>query len=425
MMISSALFRTVVSGAVLAPIAIAFVGSKAMAQTQQTPPVAPQPSAFSRLFTKYTGQNGYEDLVVAGDLAHDNALATAAEQTTATLKEMRKALEDPNIDRALKLVRVGLDKPIESPRASARLDENTILPEYPEFRELARLIAVEEHVALADGQVSRAIDAMRDGLRLGYIVQNETLIGGLVGISIDAIVLEKIATHFDQMALRDCAHVITIAQEWLKLPNRMEPVVTMEHQTLRNMLTDWKSDPERLRNIVKMMQPKDQPTSESDIAAIELSNYVNGANPTIPALIDEAGAIADREDALLLAEMRKPTWQRKQPNPAELRSSMAHRLYGLVSPTYSQALGRFDTEAAKIHLLGVHGAVRKFRWENNRLPTSLAELKLPSLTTDPFTGVPLVYKVTGDRYELNSTGQTSNASGSGNTGPIFLPKNSN
>ena len=93
----------------------------------------------------------------------------------------------------------------------------------------------------------------------------------------------------------------------------------------------------------------------------------------------------------------------------------------MVSPSYDKALSRFDAEAARLHLLGVHGAIRRFRWENNRLPSSLSELNLSDLTTDPFTGAPLIYKVTGDRYELSSAGPKEGDA----AGPISLPRTAN
>ena len=394
------------------------------AQVIAPPPLPPEP-AFPKLFPKYSGVNGYEDLVIAGDLLLGNEAFKAAQEPNATLKIMRKALEDTNVDRALQSFHSGLEKPIQSPRDPNKLDENTLLPEYSEFRNVARLLAIQEHVALADGQVSKAIDTMRDGLRFGYVVQSDTLLGGLVGIAIDAIILQKFALHFDQMALRDCIHVTAVAQEWLKQPSRAEVVLSLEHRSLQNMLDGWKNDPERFRTMVKLQQPKDPPASDADLAAIELSEYVNSGAAAIPAMLEQVRAMAETGDRALILEMRKPVWQRKPVRKIETRATMAARLYGMVTPSYSQALGRFDTEIAQIHLLGVHGAIRRFRWENNRLPSSLTELNLPLLTTDPFTGGLLSYKMAGDSYELSSAGPSDSGDSGAATGPVYLPRKPN
>jgi hypothetical protein len=411
--------RAALLGIVLAAVCLVSEAASATAQAKQ--PAPPPEPAFPKLFPKYTGANGYEDLVMAGDLLLANEALSEAEQSNATLKVMRKALEDPAVDKALQLVRAGLEKPIQSPRDPGKLDENTLLPEYAEFRRLGRLLGIQEYVYLADGQVGRAIDTMRDGLRLGYVVQGETLLSGLVGIAIDTIVLQRFADHFDQMSLRDCAHLTAVAQEWLKQPSRMEMVLTMEHHTLENMLGAWKDDPERLRKLVKDLQPTDEPKSDADLAAIELSRFVETNGPAIPAMLEQVRAIALSEDRAIILETRKPPWQRKPLKKQQTRATMATRLYGMVSPSYGQALSRFDAETARIHLLGVNGAIHRFRWENNRLPTSLAELNLPVLTTDPFTGSPLIYKVTADRYELSSAGPP----GADGSGPIYLPRKAN
>ena len=244
---------------------------------------------------------------------------------------------------------------------------------------------------------------------------------GLVGISIDNIALERLAAHLDEMAMRDCVDLVGVAQEWLKQPRRTEFVLAMEHRLLHNMLSEWKSDPERLRKIVKLLQPKDAPASNADVAAIELSDYVNSGSAAIAPMLDEASSIADAEDRALILEWRKPAWQRKPLSQSGFRTTMGLRLM-VNKPGVQQGAKEIDVEAARIHLLGTHGAIRRFLWENSRLPTSLDELKLPSLTTDPFTGKPLIYKVTGDHYELQSTGPELRADGDTVVGPISLPQ---
>lgn len=61
----------------------------------------------------------------------------------------------------------------------------------------------------------------------------------------------------------------------------------------------------------------------------------------------------------------------------------------------------------RLQLLAVHAAIRRFRWENDRLPKSLDEMKIAlRLATDPFTAKPLLYKPdgVGIQYDLASAG---------------------
>jgi hypothetical protein len=56
-------------------------------------------------------------------------------------------------------------------------------------------------------------------------------------------------------------------------------------------------------------------------------------------------------------------------------------------------------------MLGVHAAIRRYRWEYRRLPDSLEQLKLGAVAIDPFTGKPLAYRRVDDRsYTLSSIG---------------------
>jgi hypothetical protein len=61
----------------------------------------------------------------------------------------------------------------------------------------------------------------------------------------------------------------------------------------------------------------------------------------------------------------------------------------------------------QLHLLAVHAAIRAYRWQYDRLPRTIADLKLTAiLITDPFTGKPLLYEPAdaGTGYVLASAG---------------------
>jgi len=133
----------------------------------------------------------------------------------------------------------------------------------------------------------------------------------------------------------------------------------------------------------------------------------------LPVTIFEAMSQAARDNNAINLGQGFPD----DPGPEDIRREHQEAL-----AAYEQALDKFDMDSAKIHLLGVHAAIHRFRWENNRLPASLAELKLTSLTTDPFTGAPLLYKVTGIAYELSSAGSAAHSDGSAGIGPIYLPR---
>ena len=95
-------------------------------------------------------------------------------------------------------------------------------------------------------------------------------------------------------------------------------------------------------------------------------------------------------------------------------------------PNPTPAVAKFTQSRAQVQLLGVHAAIRRFRWEHDRLPDGLADLRLGSLGVDPFTGRSLPYQRTGETtYELYSTGPPKRDE-NGNVVPnqrvpVFLP----
>lgn len=387
---------------------------------QQQEPFQPREQVFQRIFKKYVGDNGYEDLVLAADIAGRSRAFALAELSEPTLREMREATDDPNIDRALQMLHAALDKPIRLPRDLSTSDENTIYPEFAGFRRLARALSMKMQVQFADGRVSRAIETLKDGMRFSYLTQSEALISGLVGVAIDTIVLERFASHFDQMSVSDCAEIVALAQERLRQPAPLLVIFEHEHQIHLNILSACRSNPARLQEIVKMGMPEDAPESDSDLAAIELADYVNGHPTDLAALVDQATGLLNSYHQKIVSVLSKPPWERKEFPKLENRKTPAHRLCGLLLPFMGSVEGRFESDLARIHLLGVHAAIRRFQWEQNRLPASLADLKLPSLTVDPITGDPLVYRATGRSYTLHTAGRSG--LGAAGAAEIYLPK---
>src|ERR1044071_6387605 len=123
---------------------------------------------FREFFPSPTGQNGYEELVKAGDVIKESALWKTMEPRMGelTLAEQRQLMSDPAVRRALDLMRLGIRKPVITPHKNG--DDETRFPELSRFRSVARLLSIEMYVQLADGKVSQAIDTLADTLRFGY-----------------------------------------------------------------------------------------------------------------------------------------------------------------------------------------------------------------------------------------------------------------
>ncbi len=95
-----------------------------------------------------------------------------------------------------------------------------LLPEIQQSRELARCLGHKFRVQVADGDVEGAVSTLRDGFRLGaFIGQGKTLVQSLVGLAIQAIMLEE------SLALLELEEVPNMYWAYATLPR---PLVNMQ-----------------------------------------------------------------------------------------------------------------------------------------------------------------------------------------------------
>jgi hypothetical protein len=367
------------------------------------------PTLFQQVIPKPTGQNGYEELVAAVDELRTSKLFSQAEELMSgrrlSLSLRRRVVADPPVMRALRLLQQGLAKPVISPRET--VTSATVFPDLAGFRQMARLLDIYQYVALADGRVADAIAALRESLRLGQVVQTDTLISGLVGIAIAAIAIRPLSEHLDQLAARDCDLLYQVCLERLSQPALLPQMMEMERRGGKSLLSEISANPKALDGLVS-----DAPDAgDEDARARQLITDIGGlkgAPEQLAAMLAEAAKRLDEQYQRLLAECRKPAWQRSWPEPPS-EGSLAARLVALVAVNPSQVSSRYTIEEARLRLLAIHAAILRYRWEHDQVPVSLAALDLGDLAIDPFTGQPLEYEPLGRKYRLASAGAEGGA----------------
>jgi hypothetical protein len=360
----------------------------------------PHISVFDQLFKHPTGQNGYEDLVMAGEILHDDHDLDALQNgvSASSLSAKRHALATPEAQRVLALLRTGLDKPIASPRTT--FDYSTLLPDYALLRGLARLLMSEQYVLLADGETGRAIQNLRDGLRLGQVARMEHLIiSELVGIAIDRICLTELAKHIDQLSEHDCDSVLALLEEWRGGNHSPIPSLQRERDTALKALEQVRQNP------VSMLHElfPDPPEDDKPDASAQIVSSITNNTAAVGQIVDEAAGLINQQYEALVASVQLPPWQRPEVKIPEGKTP-GYKLFDLFNPSYDQVLSRFTQDEVNLQLLTVHVAIRRYRWQYDRLPDRLEQLRLENLTTDPFTGKPLIYQRKGETYDLYSAG---------------------
>lgn len=377
--------------------------SAAAAQAPAGPPPPRVVNNFARLFPSPTGKNGYEELVQAGDLVGSSADFRLLEEGNAPLSVQRRVLQESPIQKALGLMRRGLAKQTFSPRTELHID--TLLPELQEFRRLGRLLKVQMHVQFADGRTSEAIETARLGLRLGKATDTDTLISSLVGAAINAIITSELGAHLDQLSARDCEALYRLSLDWLRQPDPVIHAIMVERQNAGTMIADLKQrKPEQLAQDLGIKLD-----NAAQVAALKEIYAKPGA---IAQVFDRAGQQLDEYYARVLKETVKPPWQRSFPDdppPTDPVSEPASYLMNFLKPSLSAINNAFTRDQARMRLLACHAAVLRYRWEHDRLPTTLDELRLGDLTVDPFTGQNIQYEPGPRYYRLASVGAPAGA----------------
>lgn len=367
---------------------------------------APARSIFREVISNPTGRNGYEELVLAGERLQSSQLYLAAKDkwTVLSLEQKRQVLADKPVTDALRLVRQGLAKPVMSPRTE--LSFETSLPELSTFRDLARVLVMQQYLQLADGRTADAINSARLCLHLGQVVQSDTLISGLVGIAIGSIGIKALGAHLEQLSARDCEQLYRVTLDALATPDPQPRILAIEHQIIRRTLQECflKVRATGVSGIKTILGLDDQSAAAADA-------YIRSLPPAaLERMAQDVLTRLDRYEQLRQDELRKTPWQRQRLDGqfASDGSIAASFVQGLL-PSIDRVGERYTQDQAQLRMLACHCAILRYRWEHDQLPANLESLRLGALALDPFTGQMLEYVVRGRRYTLTSAGPTANA----------------
>jgi hypothetical protein len=362
----------------------------------------PEKSAFQQLFPVPTGKNGYEELVLAGEMLKRSKAFTELEAAQPpTLSLRRRVLNNPVVRQVRGLVQVGLAKPLVSPRKELRPE--TPMPDFALIRALGRLLTHEMYIYLADGRTSSAITTYEELLRLCDATRGDALIGGLVGVAVDRMGADMLARHREQWTVRDCERLLAIVRSRLTAPN--PALIALE--TERTSLLSY------LKSLEDVEPTKDEATNvglddENNPEYRALRAALEDPNTRGPMLREAAVRLSGHYDRLI-ARFNDPTLP---PAPPPTPRTLAERFADVFMVVENTMVSAFTRNRVELQLLGVHALIRKYRWERDKLPDSLDDINARGLHIDPCTGQPLLYKKNDDgTYELASAGLPTEAGG--------------
>jgi len=371
-------------------------------------PPEKKPSIFDATFPAPTGANGFEELILAGEkLSEAEKYYSGADHFP--LSKKREYLARPASRDALRLLQVGIAKPLAYPK---RLPQGNVFAAFGRLRALARLIAVSMYVSCVDGRTDNAVRLAGDALTFSYPMKSMSLIGSLVGLAVDAIVLAPLIKLRDCLSTRECRSLIRLMEQSLAMPDTSIPALSVERVDAMKRVADWREKwDEMCEELTQLYEPSDGGLATPKYPeALEWAALLR-TNPSVRErvlneLSGEVSSYYDRANALIADPTGRMTL-----DPPTAADAFRHPMIPALRKTVllgARVVQKCVMGRANFQLVAVHAAIRAFRWENEYLPKSLEELGLgANLLTGPFTAKPLLYKPepTGTGYDLASAGR--------------------
>ncbi len=364
---------------------------------------------FESLFPVPSGTNGFEEIIRAGERLEE-VKAPHLSRPVFTLAKRRTYLADPACRDALSLLRDGMEKPIRIPTPDpAAIDSPT---PFAAVRVVARLLSTEMHVCYADGRDNDAFDIFARALVLTHAMRSINVIGGIVGGGMDASLMIPFLEQRDRWNLRDCARIEQLTRNWLEVPDPAVTALSWEREfALRGVAgyrEKWNELAEQLEDYYATYE--DEPDTPLSLRAEEYAEALRTDPAVRERVLGEMAGMINAHFDRAYALMRAPTGLMRLDLSPGVGANW-HPITRLLRPVMLLDAGMISQRAVqdrlRLQLLCVHAAIRRYRWEYDRLPKTLSDLELPPrLVIDPFTAKPLLYEpeATGTRYKLASAG---------------------
>jgi len=292
--------------------------------------------------------------------------------------------------KAFHLLREGLKYP--ALRKPVRSYFYIDFPEYAQYRELARALAVESHAHAARGDWSGAVRSGIDGYQFGNKIANGgPLVAGLMGVAIQAISLRELKNLVPHT---DASTAKTAAARLEKIYQQRYPYAKMvQEEKWLNIGANvelmrepsWRLD--RVRSVRVMKDVSFSWVKSVQMFLISKRSLLNNWITAMDALIENA---------------HRP-YGKTQPVSASGDPFVDSTISSLEKARWNWA--RNDTYAAEIMTMYT---LHAYQLEHGHYPKNLPSLVpayLHKIPTDPFEGTkPLQYKLQGNQYLLWSIG---------------------
>ena len=317
-----------------------------------------------------------------------------------------------------------------------------LLPELQGSRNLARLVALEARLAIAEGHFDEAIHSLETGFALArHVADQSTVIGGLVGIAIASMMANQIealvqlpdapnlywtltALPTPLVDLRDAIEMESVAM-YLMFP-QFAAVQTKKYTPAQwNVLFDEEEIIAKFESLLQL-EPEAMSARKK-----ELGDKLEQAHPIAKRELVARGYSPDELDrmpvsqvvvlhtSLRFDELRDgmfkwfhvPYWQARegvraaQKEVEDSGKTDAIGLASLVLPAIANCQVAATRPERRIAALRCLEAIRFYAaTHGGKLPASLDDVTEVPLPVNPFTGKPFEYRLEGKTAVLEATG---------------------
>lgn len=293
-------------------------------------------------------------------------------------------------------IRNALAKHIVHPPVKRVADLASNMPDYGALRNLGKWLGLKAHWERETEHDSDAVADWAEGLKMGTAIANGApLIGNLVSQTLMRLALNEIATGLPDLKPRDLARMeealISADSTWSDVGNSL---LVERDYTLRT----WEKE---RRTLMAASAGEGGPsavtgeTADDRTAREELVDHWAGTVQEMYTVFDD-----------YVRACRAPFSKRANLFPKEPKSA----LLSIALPNYPKACEKQDELRAAIRILALTAAAERVKRERGKYPVTLGDLMkadkslTKQVTTDPFTGDPLLVRVVDGKFLAYSRG---------------------
>jgi hypothetical protein len=278
------------------------------------------------------------------------------------------------------------------------------------LRNLARLVNARIRWAIATRDGTDAVHDWRIGFQMARHLQGDSTLNYLTGVAMEQIIHAPIIREIDFFSAHECREMAQTLTQSERSRDRFATVIE----------GDLKAALRELDKLLSERIDEARAVLESSLSGAAVDAEDEEDPLKVRRLLEELRQILNQPSAYqrLRAELRRAIAQDWQAvadavsphggryREPKLKEYDTNTLFGALASLF-QPIGmlarRYWEQRTRRRMMLIRLRLREYRLREGRYPDSLEPLNLQELAIDPFSGQPFVYRLTGERYQLESS----------------------